>query len=111
MRENPKDREPHCWHDAHSLIEGTAARDVEFNFYQRWNDVVKRRKLDQDMLLAEPDRTLSATSSSSLVQITRTIPFETYEFAPGEGIQSIAQSYANAFSNAHTRFIRPKRVL
>lgn len=100
LRSNPKDREPHCWHDVHAIIEGSAARDVEFNFYQRWNDVVKRRKLDEDMLLAEPVRASSQEPSGRLVQITRTIPFETYEFAPGEGIQTIAQSYANAFSNA-----------
>lgn len=99
LRANPKDREPHCWHDAHAIIEGTAARDVEFNFYQRWNSVINRRNLDQDMLLSEPVRNSAQEPSTRLVQVTRTIPFETYEFAPGDGIQSIAQSYANAFSN------------
>ena len=61
--------------------------------------MIKRRGLDQDMLLPERVRNASNEPSTRLVQITRTIPFDTYNFAPGEGIQSIAQSYANAFSN------------
>jgi phosphatidylserine/phosphatidylglycerophosphate/cardiolipin synthase-like enzyme len=100
LRENPKDAVPHCWHDAHTLIEGTAAKDVEFNFYQRWNEVVKRHKLNEQLLVPEPVRTPLQGQPSRLTQVARTIPTETYEFAPKEGIRDIAQLYAQAFSNA-----------
>jgi phosphatidylserine/phosphatidylglycerophosphate/cardiolipin synthase-like enzyme len=82
------------------MIEGSAARDVEFNFYQRWNEVVQRHKLQQS-LLPEPDRTHKEALPQRLVQIVRTIPVETYQFTPKGGIQNIAQTYANALSNLH----------
>jgi phosphatidylserine/phosphatidylglycerophosphate/cardiolipin synthase-like enzyme len=80
------------------MIEGTAARDVEFNFYQRWNEVVQRHRLPQ-ALVPEPDRTHRQALPHRLVQIARTIPAKTYQFAP-KGIQDIAQIYANALGNA-----------
>ena len=98
LRQNPQDPAPHCWHDAHAMIEGSAARDVEFNFYQRWNEVVQRHKLAQ-ALIPEPDRSHREALPHRLVQIARTIPAETYEFTPKEGIHDIAQIYANALSN------------
>jgi phosphatidylserine/phosphatidylglycerophosphate/cardiolipin synthase-like enzyme len=100
LRQNSKDPTPHSWHDAHTMIEGSAARDVEFNFYQRWNEVVQRHKLAQT-LLPEPDRSHREALPHRLVQIARTIPAETYQFAPKGGIHDIAQLYANAFSNIH----------
>ncbi|MGH2482573.1 MAG: hypothetical protein ACRDHW_23245, partial [Ktedonobacteraceae bacterium] len=99
LRSNPKDAEPHAWHDAHTLIEGSAARDVEFNFYQRWNEMVTRHKLDVSLLVPEPARAEQGSSTQSLVQIARTIPVETYNFAPKEGIRGIAQLCANALNN------------
>lgn len=104
LRANPKDAAPHTWHDVHTLIEGSAARDVEQNFVQRWNEMVTRHKLDQSLLTPEPDHTKQAPATSSLVQIARTIPIDTYHFAPPHGIQGIAQLYANALSNLQ-RFI------
>ncbi len=100
LRKNPQDSIPHSWHDVHTMIEGSAARDVEFNFYQRWNEVVQRHKLQQ-ALIPEPDRSHKEALPRRLVQIARTIPFETYQFAPKGGIQDIAQTYANALSNLH----------
>lgn len=100
LRANPKDGVPHAWHDTHTMIEGTAALDVEFNFYQRWNEVVNRHKLPAEQLVPEPERVPRSALPHRFVQITRTIPVETYQFAPKEGIQGIAQMYANAFSNA-----------
>ncbi|HEX7733448.1 MAG TPA: phospholipase D family protein [Ktedonobacteraceae bacterium] len=100
LREKPQDALPHTWHDAHSLVEGTAARDVEFNFYQRWNEVVQRHKLQQ-ALVPEPDRTHHEALPHRLIQIARTIPAETYQFAPKDGLHDIAQMYANAFNNLH----------
>ncbi len=100
LRSNPADAFPHSWHDAHTLIEGTAAQDVEFNFYQRWNELVNRHKLPEGQLVPEPSRITRSALPYRFVQIARTIPPETYHFAPKEGIQGIAQHYANAFSIA-----------
>lgn len=100
LRQNPKDTIPHSWHDAHTVIEGTAARDVEFNFYQRWNEMVNRHKLEEQLLIPEPVRAPQEGPRTRLTQIVRTIPVETYDFAPKTGLQDIAHLYANAFSLA-----------
>lgn len=100
LRSNEEDRTPHNWHDAHTIIEGPAVGDVELNFRQRWNDVVQRHEWDNRLLV--PVHPLpSPLESTSLVQVARTIPAHTYSFAPENGIQDIAQLYANALSNAH----------
>lgn len=104
LRSNPADAVPHCWHDVHTMIEGTAAQDVEFNFYQRWNEVANRHKRPERELVAEPQRIPHAALPYRFVQVARTIPPETYHFAPKEGIQGIAQQYANAFNNIR-RFV------
>jgi phosphatidylserine/phosphatidylglycerophosphate/cardiolipin synthase-like enzyme len=90
---------PHPWHDAHAIVEGPAVGDVELNFRQRWNEVVERHHLDNQLLVAEhpPPPPLASTN---LVQVARTIPQYTYSFAPQEGIQGIAQLYMRAVSNA-----------
>ncbi len=89
---------PHPWHDAHSLIEGPAAGDVELNFRQRWNDVVQRHSLNANLLVPERPHP-PALQSKMVVQVARTIPQHTYRFDPKEGIQGIAQLYANALGN------------
>src|SRR6266516_462915 len=100
LRGTEEDRTPHNWHDAHAIIEGPAVGDVELNFRQRWNDVVQRHEWDNQLLV--PVHPLpSPLESTSLVQVARTIPAHTYSFAPEDGIQGIAQLYANALSNAH----------
>jgi phosphatidylserine/phosphatidylglycerophosphate/cardiolipin synthase-like enzyme len=99
LRRNAECRSPHPWHDAHAIIEGPAAGDVELNFRQRWNDVVQRYKWDNHLLV--PEHPLPPPlESSSLVQLARTIPQHTYSFGPEQGIQGIAQLYAHALSNA-----------
>ena len=99
LRSNEEDQTPHNWHDAHAIIEGPAAGDVELNFRQRWNDVVRRHEWDSQLLV--PVHPLPPpVESTSLVQVARTIPAHTYSFAPVNGIQDIAQLYANALSNA-----------
>jgi phosphatidylserine/phosphatidylglycerophosphate/cardiolipin synthase-like enzyme len=103
LRSNADNASPHNWHDAHALIEGPAAADVELNFRQRWNDVIQRKEGDQQLLV--PEHPLPPpVENTSLVQIARTIPAYTYSFAPEGGIQGIAQLYANALSNAQ-RFV------
>ncbi len=99
LRGNEKERAPHNWHDAHALIEGPAAADVEHNFRQRWNDVVLRHKWDSQLLVPEHP-VPPPVESASVAQVARTIPAHTYSFAPQDGIQGIAQLYANALSNA-----------
>jgi len=97
LRHNKNGTSPHPWHDAHSLIEGPVAGDVELNFRQRWNDVVQRKRLDASLLI--PEHPLAAPlESKSVVQVARTIPEHTYNFDPPI-IQGIAQLYAHALSN------------
>src|SRR6266567_4370502 len=97
LRRNREGASPHPWHDAHSLIEGPAAGDVELNFRQRWNDVVQRHRLDASLLV--PEHPLAAPlESKSVVQVARTIPEHTYDFNPPV-IRGIAQLYAHALSN------------
>ncbi|HEU5226505.1 MAG TPA: phospholipase D family protein [Ktedonobacteraceae bacterium] len=103
LRRTHDGHSPHPWHDAHSLIEGPAAGDVELNFRQRWNDVVQRRELDADLVVLEHPLA-PPLPSQSLVQVARTIPQHTYNFTPQGGIQGIAQLYANALSNIQ-RFV------
>ena len=102
LRGNTKDSSPHPWHDAHSMIEGPAAGDVELNFRERWNDVVERHHLDDELLVQEHP-SAPPLESVSLIQIARTIPEHTYSFLP-RIIRGISQLYANALSNAQ-RFI------
>ncbi len=103
LRRTKEQASPHPWHDAHSLIEGPVAGDVEQNFRQRWNDVVQRHQLDDSLLV--PEHPLAPPlESKSIVQIARTIPQHTYNFCPPPSIQGIAQLYANAISNAR-RFL------
>src|SRR6266849_457156 len=52
LRRTSQGATPHPWHDAHAMIEGPAAGDVEHNFRQRWNDVVNRHKLDESLLIS-----------------------------------------------------------
>src|SRR5437667_5384173 len=99
LRRNEVVDSPYPWHEAHAIIEGPAVGDVERNFRQRWNDVVQRHEWDNQLLV--PEHPLpSPLESTSLVQVARTIPANTYSFALEDGIQGIAQLYANALSNA-----------
>jgi len=89
---------PYPWHDVHSLIEGPAAGDVEYNFRQRWNDLVQRHHWKNDLLLSE-HAPVPPVETKSLVQIARTIPEHTYRFEPLI-VRGITQLYAHALSNA-----------
>ena len=99
LRKTPQDTSPHPWHDAHSIIEGPAASDVEHNFRQRWNDVIQCHKYDQKLLV--PEHPLPPpVQSNSVVQVARTIPLHTYSFTGDSTIRGIAQLYAKALGNA-----------
>ena len=89
----------------HALIEGPAAGDVERNFRQRWNDVAERhnRQLDPEMIVPVHPAPPPQEETHGLVQVARTIPSRTYQFAP-DGIDGIARLYSRALGNAE-RFI------
>jgi phosphatidylserine/phosphatidylglycerophosphate/cardiolipin synthase-like enzyme len=88
---------PYPWHDAHSIIEGPAAGDVEYNFRQRWNDLVHHHHWDKQLLLPEHPFS-AAVKTESILQIARTIPEHTYHFEPMI-VRGISQLYTNAFRN------------
>src|SRR5438270_4062427 len=97
LRRNSEDPNPSPWHDVHAHIEGPAAGDVEYNFRQRWNDLVERHSWDNALLLTEHPPA-PPLESKSVVQIARTIPEHTYSFQPLI-VRGIAQLYAHALSN------------
>ncbi|GAC1384377.1 MAG: phospholipase D-like domain-containing protein [Ktedonobacteraceae bacterium] len=99
LRRTHEGTSPHPWHDVHALIEGTAVGDVEYNFRQRWNEVVQRHHWENALLVPE-HLSIPAVKSTSMVQIARTIPQHTYDFTT-TGIQGIVQQYINALRNAH----------
>ncbi|HEY7781487.1 MAG TPA: phospholipase D family protein [Ktedonobacterales bacterium] len=112
---------PHPWHDAHMLITGLPAQDVERNISQRWDEAgrgILRRSTPPLRHLAlmfltggRTHRQLSLRQeergdlppgagphipgAAARVQVVRTIPALTYRFAPA-GIYGIAQAYTLA---------------
>lgn len=88
---------PHPWHDAHAIIEGPAAGDVELNFRQRWNDVIHHFHYDESRIVAEHPFA-APVETQSMLQIARTIPEHTYSFEPLI-IRGISQLYAKALHN------------
>jgi phosphatidylserine/phosphatidylglycerophosphate/cardiolipin synthase-like enzyme len=93
---------PYPWHDAHAIIEGPATGDVEYNFRQRWNDLVQRHHWSEQLLIpAHPNA--APLVSQSTIQIARTIPEHTYQFEPMI-VRGIAQHYAAALNNIQ-RFV------
>ncbi len=98
LRRTTKGDSPHPWHDAHTRVDGPVAGDVEANFRQRWNDVVRRHHWDQQLLV--PERPLPPPLESTYpIQVARTVPRHTYSFEPLV-IQGIYQLYTNALHNS-----------
>ncbi len=90
----------HPWHDVHARIYGPAVADVLTNIVERWSEVAARSgdpswpsRLDQ--------RPTAALPGGSQIQITRTIPANTYAFAP-KGISTIKETYLRALAQAKT---------
>lgn len=107
FRRTKEGTSPHPWHDVHTLIEGPAAGDVEYNFRQRWNDVLEHHHWNTwrpqgstpPPLLPVPEHPLTPPlESKSIIQVARTIPEHTYSFDPAT-VRGIAEQYAHAFSN------------
>jgi phosphatidylserine/phosphatidylglycerophosphate/cardiolipin synthase-like enzyme len=108
LRQTAEGTTPHPWHDVHALIEGPAVADVEYNFRQRWNAVVKRyerwhilpeKRRFYRQARVQPCDPPQAVQGTSVVQIARTIPRYTYHFQP-RVVQGIAQLYMQAIRNA-----------
>jgi phosphatidylserine/phosphatidylglycerophosphate/cardiolipin synthase-like enzyme len=99
---------PHSWHDVHVMFEGPAVADVEQNFRQRWNAVVKQHESDPLLAIPEPlpgEPAHEHTVGELRMQVVRTIPDRIYEFAP-DGIATILDSYTRAFAHAkHSIYI------
>jgi phosphatidylserine/phosphatidylglycerophosphate/cardiolipin synthase-like enzyme len=100
LRSNTDNRSPHNWHDVHALIEGPAVGDVERNFRQRWNEVADRHgQRSHDMIVPVHPLPPADPEARGQIQVARTIPSRTYEFAP-DGIHGIAELYSSALHNA-----------
>jgi phosphatidylserine/phosphatidylglycerophosphate/cardiolipin synthase-like enzyme len=115
----------HPWHDAHLMLAGSPARDVERNIRQRWDEAgsgpwqlvtppvrslawrvltgeirAERRGLVYENPPGErPDSNELLEGAQARVQVVRTIPAFTYRFAP-EGIHGISDAYRAAFQRA-----------
>jgi len=92
----------HPWHDAHMRIEGPVVADIQQNIVQRWMEVAARREGPEwpAQLPTEPP---TPVADGAQAQIIRSIPKDTYEFAPG-GIMTIHDAYMRAV-NAAQRYI------
>ena len=88
----------HPWHDAHMRLEGPVVADVQRNIIQRWMEVAERRQgptWPGDL----PDDIPAPVSGGAPAQIIRSIPKNTYDFAP-DGIVTIQQAYLRAIPAA-----------
>jgi phosphatidylserine/phosphatidylglycerophosphate/cardiolipin synthase-like enzyme len=92
----------HPWHDVHAQLEGPLVTDIAHNITQRWDAVASRHGV---ALWASPRAVQAPRPLAPGVpaQIVRTIPPDTYDFAP-KGMATIFQAYRNALARAQ-RFI------
>jgi phosphatidylserine/phosphatidylglycerophosphate/cardiolipin synthase-like enzyme len=87
--EHPPSR-PICWHDLMTRLRGPAVADVANHFRQRWREVA-----GEDL----PEPRPPAPAGGSNVQVLRTIPDKTYEFAP-RGEFTVLDGYLRALRAA-----------
>jgi phosphatidylserine/phosphatidylglycerophosphate/cardiolipin synthase-like enzyme len=88
----------HPWHDIHSQIQGPAVADVLQNILQRWSEVAARHHgalWPSQLPQVIPD----TLPGGATAQIARTIPPNTYQFAP-HGIATIRAAYMQAINQA-----------
>lgn len=92
----------HPWHDVHTRIQGPAVADVLRNIVQRWSEVAARQQGPAwpSQLSVEPPTSMPGGIRT---QIARTIPPNTYAFAPG-GLATIKDMYLHALAQAR-RFV------
>ncbi|HEX6355542.1 phospholipase D family protein [Actinophytocola sp.] len=87
--EHPPTR-PICWHDLMTRIRGPVVADVANHFRQRWQEVAGE-------VLPVPSP--PPPSGASNVQLLRTIPDKTYDFAPN-GEFTVLDGYLRALRSA-----------
>ncbi len=90
----------HPWHDVHTQLEGPLVADVERNVAERWGEVARRRNRAA-WSTSQPAQPPQPIAGGVSAQIARTIPPDTYDFAP-KGIATILQVYVNAIARAGT---------
>ncbi|ACU34950.1 phospholipase D-like domain-containing protein [Actinosynnema mirum] len=83
-------REPVGWHDLAARIEGPAVADVAEHFRQRWQEIAREEL---------PEPRVPAAKGGASVQIARTVPERTYDFAP-RGDFSLADAYLRGLRSA-----------
>lgn len=87
--DHPPNR-PICWHDLMTRLHGPVVADVANHFRRRWTEVA-----GEDL----PEPRVPAPAGGSNVQMLRTIPDRTYEFAP-KGEFTILDGYLRALRSA-----------
>jgi phosphatidylserine/phosphatidylglycerophosphate/cardiolipin synthase-like enzyme len=87
--EHPPSR-PICWHDLTTRLHGPIVADVAGHFRQRWIEVA-----DEDL----PEPKVPAPVAGARVQLLRTVPDKTYDFAP-KGEFTILDGYLRALRSA-----------
>lgn len=92
----------HPWHDAHIRLQGPAVADVQRNITQRWTEVAARRD-GPTWPGTLPDTAPAPIAGGATVQIVRSIPRDTYDFAP-DGVFTIRDAYMQAIIAAQ-RFV------
>lgn len=91
--DHPPNR-PICWHDLMTRLEGPVVADVARHFRQRWVEVAA-----EDI----PEPRVPARAGGTSVQLLRTVPDKTYEFAPN-GEFTVLDAYLRALRSA-TRLV------
>lgn len=87
--EHPPSR-PICWHDLMTRLEGPVVADVARHFRQRWVEVA-----EEDL----PEPRVPEKAGGSKVQLLRTVPDKTYDFAP-RGEFTVLDAYLRALRSA-----------
>jgi phosphatidylserine/phosphatidylglycerophosphate/cardiolipin synthase-like enzyme len=87
--EHPPTR-PICWHDLVTRLAGPVVADVAEHFRQRWTEVAR-----EDV----PEPKVPEPVGGTNVQLLRTVPDKTYDFAP-RGEFTILDAYLRALRSA-----------
>jgi phosphatidylserine/phosphatidylglycerophosphate/cardiolipin synthase-like enzyme len=88
----------HPWHDVHTRISGPIVADVLTNIVQRWTEVAGRHN-GPTWPGSIPSSAPAPLPGGAPAQIVRTIPPNTYSFAP-QGIATIKEAYLRALAQA-----------
>jgi len=90
----------HPWHDVHTRVEGPIVSDALLNIVQRWVEVANRREASEWPKFL-PLTTSARLSGGVTAQVVRTVPPNTYAFAPA-GIATIREAYLRALTQARS---------